>query len=95
MATARRQAIAAASFRWAVALLGAKNGSNRVFRTPEYYLFGGQYRICVFLNGQRLAGDGGDFTESESGGFGSGFDTLTLEVAPQADDVLMADYIAA
>lgn len=74
-------------------LLGAKDGANLVFVTPTDFL---EETIQVYLNGIRLCrGVGGDYTVSESGGPGAGFDTITLDVslAPIAGENLFADYI--
>lgn len=76
-------------------LVGLKNGVNVTFTTPglEHYeqnlpFFG----IHVYLNGQRLALLD-DYVTVESGGLGTGFDTIILNEAPYSDDHLFADYI--
>ena len=95
MATARRRAINKTDHRWDVELLGVKNGVNMVFTTPEDFEQVLNIRIRTYLNGQRLLeGGGNDYTVSESGGVGTGFDTVTTAVAPQSDDNLTADFVA-
>jgi hypothetical protein len=75
-----------------VALLGVKNGVNLVFTTPDdfVHVVSGE-TIRVFYNGQRLL-ESEDYVISESGGMGSGYDTVTMFVAPRIDDKLTADY---
>lgn len=68
-------------------LVGAIDGSNRVFTvpTPDKFVHsvGGQ-TIAVYHNGRRLllsptgSPANGEFAVSESGGLGTGFDTVTL-----------------
>jgi len=77
-------------------LLGTKNGVNLVFTTPDKFVNSGGIKIGVYLNGVRLkVGVGNDFTVSESGGVGTGFDTVTLAsgLAPLLGENLFADYI--
>jgi hypothetical protein len=96
MATARRRAIAQADQRWNIALGGPKNGVNLVFTTPEKFRQVGNLVIRVYLNGQRLSlGAANDYTVSESGGPGAGFDTVTLAIPLIPVDALTADYIFA
>ena len=75
------------------ALLGTKDGVNTVFVTPSDFE---EETIQVYLDGVRLArGVGCDYAASESGGGGTGWDTVTLAAAkaPIATDNLFADYI--
>lgn len=96
MATARRRAIPAALQRWDIQLVGAKNGVNVSFTTPENFQQAGTLHIRVYLNGQRLLeGGSNDYTVAESGGAGTGFDTVNLAVAPKSNDNLTADYVVA
>ena len=84
----------AADFRWQVDLIGDKNGSNLTFTLPE--TFDGS-TLRVYRNGQRLmAGASDDLLISESGGPGTGYDTITLlDRPPASDENLFADYVAA
>ena len=80
------------------ALLGVKDGANDTFSTPEKFLYTADLRIAVVWNGRRLA-DGRDFQALESGGAGTGYDTVMLlwsagELLPRAMDTLEADYFA-
>jgi len=68
--------------------------SATVFTTPEKFVHvidGAS--IALFCNGQRLeSGIGNDFTVSEGGGPGSGFDTVTLLFVSEPSDKFRADY---
>lgn len=82
--------------RWGQPLSGIQDGENRVFTLPEKALHGtyagGEPRIRIYHNGRRLS-ETDDFTVSESGGPGTGYDTVTfVSFAPSALSVLMADY---
>ncbi len=85
------------NFRWNKELAGIKNGINLTFTTTgEYFVQVGDIIIRVFLNGQRLQeGAGNDYTVAESGGPGTGYDTIILSVAPLSWERMTADYIAA
>lgn len=86
------------SDRWRFApqdLVGPKDGVNYVFTTPggEKFLQNLPYfAIQVFLNGQllRLLDD---YVVIESGGFGTGYDTVVLAVAPRPREKVMAVYV--
>lgn len=96
MATARRRSIPANDFRWDATLEGTKDGSNTLFRLPggEKAYHSGNLVIRVLRNGQRLQfGAGNDYTVSESGGPGTGFDEVTIEPPPRSGDNVVADYI--
>lgn len=80
-----------------VELIGVKNGTNRVFTTPDDFIngsFGGNdFRVLLRHNGRVLVPDL-DFVVSESGGVGTGFDTITLlTFAPNKKSELYADYV--
>lgn len=86
-----------------VGFVGAQDDSNRVFRTtPDFFLHdlgGSGQTIEVFHNGRRLMQVAtpdplnGDYTVEESGGLGTGFDTITiLTLAPTARSLLVANY---
>ena len=86
-----------------VALAGAKDGVNRVFTTPSKYVhIPGGRTVELFHNGHRLAQALapdirlGDYYPLESGGPGSGFDTVVLlSFAPAPRSSFLASYLAA
>jgi hypothetical protein len=86
-----------------VSLIGPKDGVNRVFRTtPDHFkhdLAGSGKTIEVWHNGRRLvqtsiADPGtGDYWVEESGGVGTGYDTINLlTFSPIERSSLVADY---
>jgi len=86
-------------FKQGVELIGAKNGSNRTFTTPEPFINGAfqdnEFHIIVHHNGRTLI-NGCDYVVSESGGPGTGFDTLTfITFTPNSRSELYADYVIA
>jgi len=94
--TASQLFVATARFRTGYTLIGAKNGSNVTFKVPggDKFTHNLPYlTIQVFRNGQRLKIID-DYTIQESGGAGTGYDTVVLEVPPLANDALVVDYVA-
>jgi hypothetical protein len=94
--TIRQLFVAAARYRTGQELQGVVNGSNTTFRVPGGDKFTHNLpfmTIQVYLNGQRLRLLE-DYGVSESGGYGSGYDTVQLAIAPRSQDALLADYIA-
>ena len=81
-------------FRWGIPLVGVKNGVNNVFTTPENFVQSVNVIIRVYWNGRRLKLND-DYTVSESGGIGTGYDTVTFlfPKPPVATSELTADYI--
>jgi hypothetical protein len=80
--------------RTGAALVGPIDGSNQVFQTLEYFVHeSGGRSIMMYYNGQRLF-DTDDYVPSESGGPGTGYDTITLQGSkpPKTGDRLWADY---
>jgi len=78
---------------------GAVDGQNRVYTTPDKFR---PDSISVFLNGHRLeqvdtpSTGLAAFSISESGGAGSGYDTVTFRtISPPPRSILWADYILA
>ncbi len=66
----------------------------RVFQTPLPFIHGGTDTEVVEYNGQRLfSGLGNDYTISESGGPGSGYDTITLEFTPATASNMLVDFV--
>ena len=87
--------ISVGRFRTGQGLVGSKDGSNLIFHTPglEKFTHNLPYlTISVFVNGVRLTLLD-DYVISESGGLGTGYDTVTLSQAPYVDDHVVADYI--
>ena len=62
--------------------VGAKDNSNKVFRTTGDYVTGS---LCVYYNGQRLSGN--DYTEN------GGDEFELIYVKPYDVDKLMVDYV--
>jgi len=87
----------AANLREDEQLIGATNGVNGTFILP----YGDKAinvepgaKIKVYYNGQRLHEGGlNDFVVAESGGAGTGFDTVNMTFAPLSGDLISADYI--
>jgi hypothetical protein len=66
-----------------------------VFTTPDDFVHAPpSSSLKLYYNGQRLL-LADDFTLSESGGPGTGFDTVTTLFPPKLGDKLWADYVAA
>jgi hypothetical protein len=89
--------IAISRYRAAQGLVGLKDGVNVVFTTPglEKYVHNLPFLdISVYYNGQRLALLD-DYMVVESGGPGSGFDTIIMNIPPLFNDHLFADYVLA
>jgi hypothetical protein len=79
--------------KWNVVPAGDKDGLNTSYTTPDFFVDG---TLRLYINGQRLLqGGSDDFTTSESGGVGTGFDTVTIAYPPRLKDNLLADYVAA
>ena len=79
-----------------IKLVGAVDGVNTVFKIPSgTWIQVAPYKIMVFLNGVRQAFLD-DYFIAESGGPGTGYDTVILTIAPEAallpPDVVTADY---
>jgi hypothetical protein len=77
-------------------LNGSVDGSNRIFTTNDKFIDGAydnnQFAISVFHNGRKLVKNI-DFITAESGGPGSGYDTVIfLQITPAARSVIRADY---
>ena len=50
------------------------------------------FKISIKHNGRDLV-EGIDYMVAESGGVGTGYDTIILNFAPKARSVLVADYV--
>jgi hypothetical protein len=78
-----------------VGLLGARDGVNRIFTLPneDKFVHNQPYlTIVVFVKGLRLSLLV-DYSISESGGAGTGFDTITLDIPLYSNDPIVADYV--
>lgn len=88
--------INASRFRTGQPLNGTVDGANVTFLVPLGDKFTHNLpflSIQVYFNGVRLTLLD-DYTVVESGGSGTGFDTVVLEVAPRPGDHLLVDYVA-
>lgn len=89
--------IAVERYRTGQALVGPRSGSNYAFTTPgnEKFTHNLPYlTIHVYFNGVRQTFID-DYYIAESGGPGTGYDTVILSVAPRTWDHLTVDYIVA
>lgn len=94
--TAEQLFVAANRFRSGQKLVGAKDGVNVTFKVPgtDKFTHNLPYMtIAVYVNGIRLSLID-DYTVAESGGSGTGYDSVILEWAPRSNDKILADYIA-
>ena len=73
---------------------GDVDGVNTSFTvSPDKFLHLPGYSERVYLRGLRLLeGVGNDYVASESGGPGTGYDTITLRAAPLSGDTILLDY---
>jgi len=75
-------------------LIGTKNGVNVVFTTSQKFTRATGKEEWVYHNGVfQEFGVGNDYVASESGGVGTGFDTITMSVAPYSWEKLEIVYI--
>jgi hypothetical protein len=88
--------IQTARFRTGQQPVGPKDGVNITFTVPVGDKFTHNLpflSIHIYCNGVRLTLIE-DYVISESGGPGTGYDTVLLEIPPEADDQLLVDYVA-
>lgn len=82
-----------------VQLLGSVNDINTVFTCPDgIFIQNATYKIIVYRNGvKQFLGD--DYFVAESGGIGTGYNTVIFNTAPTTTpaplDVITADYYIA
>lgn len=79
-----------------IPLLGLKNGVNRVFMTPDKFINGiyleSEYSIVIRHNG-RVLDPLADYDLSESGGLGTGYDTIFFKAfVPTQFSSILANY---
>lgn len=94
--TASQLFVAGGRFRTGQDLSGSRDGANLVFTAPDGDKFAHNLpflTVSVYFNGQRLKLID-DYVILESGGSGTGYDIIVLEVAPRAADKILADYLA-
>jgi hypothetical protein len=95
--TAQQLFISVSRYRTEQNLVGVQDGVNTVFLTPSGEKFVNNLpflTIQVYYNGLRQALLD-DYTLSESGGPGTGFDTVQFTIAPVSYDHLVVDYVIA
>lgn len=95
---ARKRGVALGDRRDYIALVGDVDGVNSTFSIPggEKARFEGSIQPYVWNNGQRQE-IGEDVVLSESGGAGTGFDTITFaaECIPRPGDKPRIDFLVA
>jgi hypothetical protein len=79
-----------------IPLIGMRNGINRTFYTPDKFLngsyLGNSFQITVLHNGGHKY-ENIDYTIAESGGPGTGYDTINLiSFTPNTHSLLFATY---
>jgi len=84
-------------FKDQIALIGAKNGVNRTFYTPDKFIngayAGNNFHIQVKHNGKDEY-EGIDYRIDESGGPGTGYDMITfISKTPNAHSIIYASYV--
>ena len=85
------------TFRDNIKLIGAVDGINKTFYTPEKFIngnfSGNTFHIKVRHNGKELY-ENIDYTIGESGGAGTGYDMINLYAfAPNQNSILYCDYV--
>ena len=84
-------------FKQNVHLIGAIDSNNRIFSTPDKFLNQifhlNTFKIEIHHNGRQLI-ESVDYLVSESGGVGTGYDTIILiSFAPRINSQLYANYM--
>lgn len=86
-------------FKQSMQLIGALDGVNRIFtvQPPDKFingmLFNNEFKIIITHNGKKLE-EGIDYMVSESGGSGTGYDTVIfISFSPSNRSRLLADYV--
>ena len=83
-------------YRTGILLSGPIDGVNTTFTAPpgDKFVHDPPYiQIGVYYNGMRLLWLD-DYLLVESGGGGTGYDTVVLAIAPKPGDKVFADYVA-
>lgn len=84
------------AFKEEISLIGMKNGVNKIFYTPEPFInglyFNNSFHIEIKHNGKAVY-ENTDYTIAESGGPGTGYDTINfIQFAPLVKSTLVAWY---
>ena len=84
-------------FKQGISLIGAKDGTNRTFTTPDKFINGSlgnnEFRIKIIHNGRDLI-ENENYTLIESGGAGTGFDTIVfISIIPTTKSKLEVSYV--
>lgn len=72
-------------------LIGTRDNVNTTFTTPTPFKHTSQFKEVLFVNGLRQHIPE-DYFVAESGGPGTGYDTIVFTIAPYPDDILTIDY---
>lgn len=72
-------------------LIGTQDNINVTFTTPTIFKHTSQFKEVLFVNGLRQHIPE-DYFVAESGGLGTGYDTIIFTTAPYPDDILTIDY---
>lgn len=72
-------------------LIGVQNFSNLIFTTPTKFKHIANFKEVLYVNGVRQHIPQ-DYFVAESGGLGTGFDTITFIIPPVITDILTIDY---
>lgn len=72
-------------------LTGTQNGINTTFYTTTKFKHTSEFKEVIFVNGLRNHTPE-DYFVAESGGLGTGYDTVVFVLAPIAQDVITIDY---
>jgi hypothetical protein len=84
-------------FKQEIPLIGVKDGVNSIFTTPDIFIndtfLGNEFHILIRHNGRGLI-EGADYVLLESGGVGTGFDTIVFTgMKIKSKSELVADYV--
>jgi hypothetical protein len=72
-------------------LIGTRDNVNTTFTTPTPFKHTSQFKEVLFVNGLRQHIPE-DYFVAESGGPGTGYDTIVFVTPPFPDDILTIDY---
>lgn len=73
------------------ALIGIKDNTNVTYTTPTPFKHTTKFKEVLFVNGLRQHIPE-DYFVAESGGPGTGYDTVVFIIPPYPDDILTIDY---